>query len=243
MNIAAIIPSRYDSTRFPGKPLVKICGMPMIERVYRQVEKSHKFSDIIVATDDRRIVKVVQGFGGEAVLTSRDHNSGTERLWEVMAKSDFDAAVNIQGDEPLIPAELIAELYDELDTGRHRVVTAAYFNTSRDDFLSDHVVKLVVNRNMQALYFSRSAVPFVKDADFKGFFQHIGIYGYTRAALETFIAMPGSELEKSERLEQLRFLENGIPIKVIRSRQSSFGVDVPEDLDKIEHLLDEQEEG
>ncbi len=242
MKIGAVIPARYNSMRFRGKPLVTIKGITMIERVYRQVEKAGRFSDIIVATDDERIMKVVQQFGGTAVLTSERHNSGTERLWEVLAKSDFDAAVNVQGDEPLIPVGLISDLFDELRTGKYQVVTAAYFNTSKDDYFSENVVKVVFDKDFIALQFSRSPVPFTKGSDFSGFFQHIGIYGYLRGAVEAFIKFRGSKLEQAEKLEQLRFLENGIPIKVILSKEKSFGVDIPEDIIKIENILGGNEE-
>lgn len=237
MKIAAIIPARYNSTRFRGKPLVKIKGITMIERVYRKVEKCRRFADIIVATDDERIVDEVRRFGGNGVLTSEKHHSGTDRLWEVLTRRDFAAAVNIQGDEPLIPEKLIGDLFDELEAGRQQVVTAAYFNTIKDDFFSENVVKVVFDKDCRALYFSRSPVPFINSADFSGFFQHIGIYGYLRNTVEAFINFPPSRLEKAERLEQLRFLENGIPIKIIISKEKSSGVDVPGDVKKIEKLL------
>jgi 3-deoxy-manno-octulosonate cytidylyltransferase (CMP-KDO synthetase) len=240
MKIAAVIPARYNSARFRGKPLVKIKGISMIERVYLQVKKSGRFSHIIVATDDQRILNEVHRFGGQAILTSEAHCSGTDRLWEVLEKSDFDAAVNIQGDEPAAPEKLIADLFDELATGKHKVVTAAYFNTSKEDFLSENVVKVVFDKYFNALYFSRSPLPYTKDKDFKGFFQHIGIYGYLKSALESFVAFPGSRLEEKEKLEQLRFLENGIPIKIIETEEKSYGVDVPEDVKKIENLLNKE---
>lgn len=237
MKIAAVIPARYRSTRFRGKPLIKIKGMSMIERVYRQVEKSRRFSDIIVATDDQRILDEVLRFGGRSILTSETHRSGTDRLWEVLEKSDYDAAVNIQGDEPLVSEKLVAGLFDELQTGRYKVVTAAYFNTSKEDFLSENVVKVVFDKHFNALYFSRTPIPFTKDIEFKGFYQHIGIYGYLKDSIAAFIRFPCSGLEESERLEQLRFLQNGIPIKIIETEEKSIGVDVPEDVKKIESLL------
>ena len=237
MKIAAVIPARYKSSRFMGKPLVKIEGISMIERVYRQVEKAGRFSDIIVATDDLRIGDVVRKFGGTAILTSANHRSGTDRLYEVLQNSDFEAAVNIQGDEPLVPEKLVAAVFDELETGRHKVVTAAYYNVSADDFSSKNVVKVVFDRQYNALYFSRSPVPFTKNSDFSGFYQHIGIYGYLRDSIEAFVNFPASSLEEVEKLEQLRFLENGIPIKIILTGEKSFGVDVPEDIQRIEKIL------
>ena len=245
MKIAAIIPSRYYSTRFQGKPLVKLNGIPMIERVYRQVEESGKFvdGDIVVATDDQRIAGVVKGFGGIAVLTSPNHQSGSERLWEVMENRDFrdyHAAINIQGDEPIIPPELVSSLYDQLKTGQYDVVTPAYYNTSYDEYLSQNVVKVAVDSDFQALYFSRSPIPFASQKDFAGFYHHIGMYGYLRNALERFVSLPKSKLETIEKLEQLRFLENSMKIKVIISKYKSVGVDVPDDVTKVEKILNEK---
>jgi 3-deoxy-manno-octulosonate cytidylyltransferase (CMP-KDO synthetase) len=237
MKIAAIIPSRYHSTRFEGKPLALIAGKTMIERVYRQVEKCKMFCDIITATDDSRIARTVETFGGHARMTSPNHNSGTERLWEVLEGGGFDAAVNIQGDEPIVSEKLITQLTETLATGKYPVVTPVYWNTSYADYVSRHVVKAVIAQNFQALYFSRSPVPFTEEANFSGFFQHIGLYAYLKEAVETFIKLPTSKLEKTEKLEQLRFLDNNIPIHVIQSEYQSLGVDVPEDVQRIEKIL------
>jgi len=248
MKIAAIIPARYHSTRFKGKALVTIGGIPMIRRVYQQVEKSRRFppSHIIVATDDQRIASVVKAFGGNAVMTSPNHQSGSERMGEVLEKTpyrDFDAAINIQGDEPVISEKLISNLYDELETGRYDVVTPAYYNTSYEEYLSGSVVKVVFDNDFQALYFSRSPIPSVEQAAFKGFHQHIGMYGYLKDALQRFVNLPGSPLETTEKLEQLRFLENGIKIKVVITPYKSIGVDVPKDLDRVEKIIKEKEQG
>lgn len=219
-----------------------IAGKPMIERVYLQAAKCKSFCDIIVATDDDRIADTVKNFGGHAVMTSPDHRSGTDRLWEVLEKSDFDAAVNIQGDEPIVSEKLIAQLYRQLESGEFPVVTPAYFNTSFDDFQSRHVVKAVVAEDFRALYFSRSPIPFMDPSNFNGFYHHIGLYGYLKSAVETFVNSPPAKLEKIEKLEQLRFLENDIPIKVINSDYRSIGVDVPEDILRIEKILREDHE-
>jgi 3-deoxy-manno-octulosonate cytidylyltransferase (CMP-KDO synthetase) len=242
VNIAAIIPARYNSTRFEGKPIVKIKGIPMIERVYRQVEASGKFpsTHIIVATDDQRIATVVDAFGGNVVMTSPRCSSGTERLWEVLENRDFDAVINIQGDEPIVPGELIAALYDELSSCKYEVVTPAYYSISYEDYLSQHVVKVVVNRDFQALYFSRSPIPFMEKKNFTGFHHHIGMYGYLKDSLRRFINLPSSPLEAREKLEQLRFLENNIGIRVIQSEYQSIGVDVPEDVAKVERILEDR---
>jgi 3-deoxy-manno-octulosonate cytidylyltransferase (CMP-KDO synthetase) len=223
-----------------GKPLALINGVTMIRRVYRQVEKSGRFATIIVATDDTRIESEVKSFGGTAFMTSTQHRSGSERLWEVMEKNNFDAAVNIQGDEPIVSEELIANLYDHLETGSYEVVTPIYYSTGYDDYLSKHVVKVVVDEQSRALYFSRSPIPYVEPGEFSGFYQHIGMYGYLRGALERFINLSPSSLELSEKLEQLRFLENGIRIKVIVSPFNSIGVDVPEDIARVEAILAEE---
>lgn len=240
MKIAAIIPARYHSTRFEGKSIVKIKGIPMIERVYRQVEASGKFpsAHIMVATDDQRISSVVDAFGGNVVMTSPRCSSGSQRLWEVLENRDFDAAINIQGDEPIVPGELVAALYDEVSSCKYGVVTPAYCSHSYEDYLSRHVVKVVVDRDFRALYFSRSPIPFMEKGNFTGFYHHIGMYGYLKDSLRSFINLPASPLETSEKLEQLRFLENGIGIKVIPSQYQSIGVDVPEDVEKVERILD-----
>ena len=242
MNIAAIIPARYHSTRFEGKPIVKIKGIPMIERVYRQVEVSGRFpsTHIMVATDDQRIASVVNAFGGNVVMTSPRCSSGSERLWQVMENRDFDAVVNIQGDEPIVPGELIAALYDELSSRGYEVVTPAYYSHSYEDYLSRHVVKVVVDRDFRALYFSRSPIPFMEKRNFTGFHHHIGMYGYLKDSLRRFINLAPSPLETMEKLEQLRFLENNIDIKVIGSRYQSVGVDVPEDVEKVERILEDR---
>lgn len=241
MKISAIIPSRYHSTRFDGKPLALIKGKPMIQWVCSQVRESGKFEDILVATDDQRIADAVEGFGETAVFTSPNHSSGSERLWEVMQSHSCDAAVNIQGDEPIVSKQLIKDLYDQLDTGRFDVVTPVYYNTSYEEFLSPHVVKAVADGSMNALYFSRSPVPYCDRSSFQGFFQHIGMYGYLSDALRRFIQWPAAKLEKLEKLEQLRFLENGIKIKLIESRYKSIGVDVPSDIARVEKILEKAE--
>lgn len=239
MNIGAIIPARYESSRFRGKPLAKISGISMIERVYRQVLKSEKFEEIIVATDNNQIAEEVERFSGKFVMTSPDCSSGTERVWEVLKESDLDAVINIQGDEPLISEKLISEIYNELEQGRNSVVTAAFLNESFDDFNSVNIVKSVFDVNGNALYFSRSPIPGQQFSEFNGFYHHIGIYGYTRDALSSFFILPPSKMERMEKLEQLRFIENGINICVIKTDYRSIGVDVPPDIKKIEKLLKE----
>jgi len=238
MNIAAVIPSRYQSSRFPGKPLAKIAGKTMIERVYQQVAKAGCFTDIIVATDDERIFNEVVRFGGKAEMTDMAIKSGTERIWSVVEKKDYEAVINIQGDEPLISEKLIREVYQVL--GKRNIVSAARRNDSYEDFGSKNVVKVVCDNKKQALYFSRAPIPFCGKELFKGFFQHIGIYGYTKKVLEIFIRAGISHLEKTENLEQLRFLFLGEKIHIIETDYVSHGVDVPDDIGKIEKILRDQ---
>ena len=237
MKIAAIIPSRYGSSRFPGKPLAQIAGKTMIERVYRQVEKAGCFSEIIVATDDARILAEVTSFGGKGEMTNPDIGSGTERVWSVLVKKAFDAAINIQGDEPLIPEKLIFQIYETLKKNIFAVVSAARLNNSYQDFNSKNVVKVIVDRENLALYFSRSPIPFCEKDRFDGFLQHIGIYGYTAGALETFVKGEMAPMEKSEKLEQLRFLYHQQKIAIVPTDYESHGVDIPEDIKKVESFL------
>jgi 3-deoxy-manno-octulosonate cytidylyltransferase (CMP-KDO synthetase) len=238
MNIAAVIPSRFQSSRFPGKPLAKIAGTSMIERVYLQVAKAGCFIDIIVATDDQRIFEEVARFGGKAEMTDNTINSGTERVWSIVQKKNYDAVINIQGDEPLISEKLIREIYQELQ--EKSIVTAVRRNDSYDDFCKKSVVKVVCDNKSQALYFSRAPIPFCEHKSFHGFLQHIGIYGYTKKMLEVFIQSGTCHLESMENLEQLRFLFLGKKIHIIHTDFESHGVDVPEDVDKIEKILKDQ---
>ncbi len=236
MRIAAVIPARNDSSRFPGKPLARISGCTMIERVYRQVERAGCFAEVIVATDDQRIFDAVTNFGGNAEITDKSIKSGTERVWAVMEKRDFAAVVNVQGDEPLIPAELVRSV--ALALADDPVVSAARRSASYDDFLSPNVVKVVCDHRQRALYFSRAPIPFMAKSSFNGFLQHIGIYGYRREALRAFLASGSAELEQKEGLEQLRFLFLGLSIRILNTGFACHGVDVPGDIERIEKILE-----
>jgi 3-deoxy-manno-octulosonate cytidylyltransferase (CMP-KDO synthetase) len=235
MSIAAVIPSRYQSSRFPGKPLARIAGMTMIERVYRQAAAAGCFAQIVVATDDQRIFDEVIRFGGSAEMTDKHIKSGTERVWAVMERRDLAAAVNIQGDEPMIAAELVRDVAQAL--AKKPIVSAARRSRSYDDFCSRNIVKVVCDRNDQALYFSRAPIPYAEKSGFDGFWQHIGIYGYTREMLRSFIDSGPVELERRESLEQLRFLFLGLPIHMIQTDFVSHGVDIPGDIERIEKIL------
>ncbi|MEI6614396.1 MAG: 3-deoxy-manno-octulosonate cytidylyltransferase [Chrysiogenales bacterium] len=239
MKIVAVIPARFQSSRFPGKPLAQIAGKTMIERVYRQVQKADCFSEIIVATDDKRIFSEVIAFGGKAKMTDPAISSGTERVWSVLKKKYCDAVVNIQGDEPLISEKLIVQIYEALSKNIFGVVSAARFNHSYQDFCSKNLVKVVFDIGHQALYFSRSPIPYCEKDAFDGFFQHIGIYGYTRKALESYINGKIAPMEKTEKLEQIRFLYQQQKIAIIQTEYESHGVDIPADIEKVEAILKE----
>lgn len=235
-----VIPARYASTRLPGKPLVDIGGKSMVQRVLEQARRAASLAEVVVATDDPRIVDHVERIGGKAVLTSPAHPSGTDRCWEALQLAGperFDGVVNIQGDEPfLAPAQI-----DEVAACLHRpgasLATLAQVVASDDDLDDPGEVLLVTDRRMNALYFSRAAIPFLRDAGpaprharFR-YLKHVGLYAYTTEALGRIVRMPPSPLEMAEGLEQLRWLENGEQVRVGLTEHPSFCVDTPEDLE------------
>ncbi|MEP2776195.1 MAG: 3-deoxy-manno-octulosonate cytidylyltransferase [Luteolibacter sp.] len=239
--IIGILPARWGSTRFPGKPLHLIAGKPLIQHVWERCKATKLLSEILVATDDSRIADAVTAFGGKAVMTSPDHPTGTDRLAEA-AKSFPEAThvLNIQGDEPLIDPALIDELAQALiDDPALHMVTAANPLDPSDPAVSDpNVVKVVVKKNGHALYFSRSPLPFFRNpVPGLPVLRHKGIYGYRRDFLETFVTWEPSPLELAESLEQLRALENGANIRVLPTTDTSPGVDTPEQALEIERLL------
>jgi 3-deoxy-manno-octulosonate cytidylyltransferase (CMP-KDO synthetase) len=236
--ILGVIPSRFGSSRFPGKPLIDLAGKSMIQRVYEQAKKSKLLSDVIVATDDERIFNHVEKFGGKAMMTSSSHQSGTDRCAEILEKlnSDFHAVINIQGDEPFInpdQIDLLAKCFDD-----YKTELATLINRTEDSSLiqNPNRIKVVIDKNNQALYFSRSAIPFMKEiptsdwAKHHPYFLHIGIYGYRSDILKSITKLPVSSLEKTESLEQLRWLENGYRIKVAETNFESYSIDSPEDV-------------
>jgi 3-deoxy-manno-octulosonate cytidylyltransferase (CMP-KDO synthetase) len=241
MKIVGIIPARHDSSRFPGKPLALIAGKPMIQHVVERCQKSKALSEIIVATDDTRIWEVAQGFC-RAEMTAPEHISGTDRIAEVAQNCRCDAVINIQGDEPLIDPSVIDAVAGVL--AKEEMSTAATLIEKVEDWESPNVVKVVVNAAGLALYFSRRTIPFVRDAATGAeqlaafpFLKHVGIYGYRRQTLLRLVKFPVSPLEKAERLEQLRALENGIAIAVVKVSYDCVGVDVPADVKRVEWLL------
>lgn len=240
-SIIGILPARWGSTRFPGKPLHRIAGKPLIQHVWDRCKSASSLSEIIVATDDERIMAVVEGFGGKAVMTSQDHPSGTDRLAEVCRHIPHASHIlNIQGDEPLIDPALIDELAKALiDDPALEMVTAANPLSPSDPAVQDpNVVKVVLKKSGHALYFSRSPLPFFRNpVDGLQVLRHKGIYGYRRDFLETFVTWPPSPLEQAESLEQLRALENGANIRVLITDDTSPGVDTPEQALEIERIL------
>ncbi len=242
MKAAGIIPSRYASKRFPGKPLVDINGKTMIRRVYEQAKQSHSLSAVFVATDDERIVKEVESFGGNVLLTSPNHPSGTDRCFEALekiGKDKYDVVVNIQGDEPFIHPEQINKVIKSFDNKAVQISTLAHKITDSRDLINPSLVKIVRKENGEALYFSRSPIPFIREAGSDDwtkhytFLKHIGIYAYRSDVLAKIVKLPPSSLEKAESLEQLRWLENGYSIMVEITDKESFPVDTPEDLKRF----------
>ncbi len=242
--IAGIIPARYASTRFPGKPLIDIQGKTMIQRVYEQAQKSKRLDKVVVATDDQRIYDHVLSFGGYAVMTAEHHPSGTDRCFDALQQlgGDFQYVINIQGDEPFIFPEQIDELASVLD-GSVELATQMIPVDSHEVLFDMGEVKIVLNTNHEALYFSRMVIPFIKGVEQKdwhlhhAYFRHVGMYAYRRDVLEQITRLQVSGLEKAESLEQLRWLENGFKIKCVTTHYDSHCVDTPEDVEKVLRLM------
>lgn len=243
MSTVAIIPARFASSRFPGKPLVNIHGKPMIQWVWERVRQCADLDDVWVASDDQRILETVHGFGGRAISTRYDHPSGTDRLAEAAAAiglSERDVVVNVQGDEPLVQAEMVTTLVQALaDAGDADMATLAVTSRSRPDFDNPNVVKVVVDQAWNALYFSRAPIPHRRDdpeAD-EPFLKHLGFYAYRKLFLDTFTRLAPGRLERLEKLEQLRVLEHGYKIRVGLSCLETVGIDTPEDLERLRAIF------
>lgn len=237
---AGIIPARWGSTRFPGKPLHVIGGKPLLRHVWERCTRAKRLEAVIVATDDMRIAEAAFEWGAEVALTSRRHRSGTDRLAEVAsAAAEFTHFINIQGDEPLTDPKLLDRIVAEFERDPQlEMVTAAHRFTDANDVASPHQVKVVVDANSNALYFSRAAIPFVRGSGMKAtHLRHQGIYGYTRDLLLRLLKWKASPLERAESLEQLRALENGIRIHVLVTKTGSPGIDTPEDAAALEQML------
>lgn len=241
MNVIGIIPARFGSTRFEGKVLAKILGKPMIQRVYEEAKKSRMLEDLIIACDDERVEKAAKEFGAKVVLTAQAHTSGTDRLTEIVNDIDVKVIVNIQADEPLIHFTMIDEVSRALIEDSSLVMSTLIKKIKdKEEYLDPNVVKVVVDKNGFALYFSRTSIPFVreqKSKDFSFAYKHIGLYAYTKDFLFTFKKLPVSQLENLEKLEQLRVLESGYKIKAIETKYDTIGVDTPQDLERVEQIL------
>lgn len=242
MKILGVIPARYASTRFPGKPLVDIRGKSMIRRVYEQASAASRLDQVVVATDDARIFTHVEAFGGQVVLTDAAHPTGTDRILEVAAqKQSFDAYINIQGDEPYIAPQQIDLVAEILENGEGAfVATLVKKLVDLDELGNPNTIKATFAKDGRALYFSRSPIPYLRDqatrqafCESHGYFKHIGIYGYTRQALVVIQDMARGALEQAESLEQLRWLENGLPILVAQTDLETQAIDTPEDLARM----------
>ncbi len=237
--VAGIIPARWASTRFPGKPLHVIAGQPLLRHVWERCRRAKTLASVIIATDDMRIAEAAFEWGAEVALTSAKHQSGTDRAAEVAKRGDFTHIVNIQGDEPLTDPRLIDRLVKRMTADSAvEMITAAHPFEKASEAVSLHQVKVVLDRAGRALYFSRCAIPFVRDAGASPhYLRHQGIYGYTRDLLLRFVRWKISPLEQAEALEQLRALENGVTIHVLVTKHGSPGIDTPADAAALETLL------
>jgi 3-deoxy-manno-octulosonate cytidylyltransferase (CMP-KDO synthetase) len=240
----AIIPARYASTRLPGKPLVALAGKSMIERVWERTRSAKKISRVIIATDDERIIRAATAFGAEAVMTRAEHRSGTERVAEVAAttaRDDGEIYVNVQGDEPLVEPEAIDTLVEAMESDESVSVGTLMVPIAKPaDIMDPNVVKVVLDFDSNALYFSRAPIPWVRDRDAPVHAQHmkhLGLYAFRRAALLDFATLPLGDLERVEQLEQLRWMENGYKIRVAETPHDSVSVDVPEDVARVDELI------
>lgn len=240
MKFLGVIPSRYASTRLEGKPLKDICGYTMIEWVYKRTKLSN-LDEVVVATDDERIYKEVERFGGKAILTSKEHENGTSRIAEVCTKyEDYDVIVNVQGDEPLIEPEMINSIinsFKEDDT--ISMSTLKYKIDTMEEIENPNYVKVITDKKGYALYFSRSVIPYPRKLDIQNYYKHVGIYGYKRDFVVEYAKMEPTPLELSESLEQLRALENGYRIKVMETPYKIIGVDTQEELEKVREYIKE----
>ncbi|MCD4691499.1 MAG: 3-deoxy-manno-octulosonate cytidylyltransferase [Calditrichales bacterium] len=244
MKSICVIPARYASTRFPGKPLALIAGKPMIQRVYERAKAAELIDHVIVATDNEKIRAVVESFGGQAVMTDPSLPSGTDRVAAAINNEDVDVVVNLQGDEPLISSRLLSSLVKVFANSEIRMATPVKRIKTIEDLTDPNLVRVALDVNHYAMYFTRSVIPYLRDVNkreewFKKFkyFKHIGIYAYRKSFLQQITRLPESSLEKAERLEQLRVLENGFKIYTVETDYESMSVDTPDDLRKINELL------
>ena len=241
--VVAVIPARYQSSRLPGKPLADIAGLPMIEHVYRRASAARGIDTVLVATDDERIARVVEQFGGQVRMTRADHRTGTDRIAEAVSDLACDVVVNVQGDLPLLEPAMLTELVNPLRTDPAVEMSTLCTQASPEDYDNPNVVKVVLDRAGNALYFSRSPIPYFRFgpaeagvvSGFSRTFKHIGLYGFRRDFLLRFAALPQTPLERAESLEQLRALEHGYRIRTVITRHTTIEVDTPDDLERVRH--------
>lgn len=237
LKTAAVIPARYDSTRFPAKVLADIAGEPMIIRVYKAVKKSKNIDSVYVATDDKRIKEVVEKAGGKVIMTASSHQSGTDRIAEAALEIEADLIVNVQGDEPLIEASSINRALEPFKKEKDLKMSTLKRQIKAVEAQNPDVVKVITDQNNCALYFSRSPIPYYRKAEAQNYYQHIGLYVYRKDFLLQYAEMERTALEKAESLEQLRALENGFKIKVLEIKAKLIGVDRREDIPLVEKEL------
>jgi 3-deoxy-manno-octulosonate cytidylyltransferase (CMP-KDO synthetase) len=235
--IVAAIPARWASTRLPGKPLALLAGRPMVEHVYRRVAAAQGIGRVVVLTDDERVGQAVQAFGGEWEMTPAACQSGTDRIAFAARSWEAEAVVNVQGDEPLVDPEAVSAVAAHLAAHPEDPIVTLAAPMAAEELADPHAVKVVLDREGYALYFSRAAIPYPREEGGAAPLKHLGIYGYQWAALLALAALPPSPLETSEALEQLRALENGMPIRVLPALRGTPSVDTPEDLARVERLL------
>ena len=239
MKVLGVIPSRYESSTFPGKPLIDLAGKTMIQRVYEGVNRSTKIEQIVVATDDQRIFDEVESFNGNVLMTSSNHRTGTERCMEIAEKfGDFDVLINIQGDEPLVDVVQIEQLIDAFEDPSVQIATLASTNISTQELSNLNRIKLILDSSHDAIYFSRSVIPNDSKREFPfSYMKHIGIYAFRKEALARIAAMTPCDIEKAESLEQLRWMYFGEKIRVVNTSIETPNIDVPEDVEKVLKLL------
>ena len=241
MKLIAMIPARYGATRFPAKLMQDLCGKPVIVHTYQRVADTNLFDQVYVVTDDDRIEKAIHEVGGKVIRSQKEHNSGSDRLAEASKNLEVDIIVNVQGDEPFTDAENLKKVIDIFTNDSQRNIAVASLMeciTNPEDIANPNNVKVVVNKFNEALYFSRSVIPFPRDPNIAvPYYKHIGIYAYRKDALQQFTQLPPSLLEETEKLEQLRYLENGFKIRLALTNIPTIGIDTPEDLEKARKRL------
>ncbi len=237
MKKVIVIPARYTSVRLPGKPLRDINGKPLIQWVYEKARESKLQDKIIIATDDERILKAARTFGAEAVMTNPECKSGTDRVYEAMKGQDGDTIINLQGDEPFIRADMVDTLFSAIERDKVNMATLCCPLKDETEHMDPNTVKVVLDKDGFALYFSRSPIPHIREKRRAPIYKHIGIYGFERSFLEQFVSLRKSRLEETESLEQLRVLENGYRIKVLTTQYEGFGIDTEADLERAESIL------